>query len=685
MAPFCRRPAVVQKLLVLTRCALTLFPLALLAALNAAAQMPAQPAPNVLLITIDTLRADHLGCYGYKHIKTPNIDALAAEGTRFDRAFAVVPVTLPSHTSILTGTYPMLSGMHDFSGNKLNPLQPTMASVLKQNGYQTGAVIAAAVLDSRFGLNQGFDFYYDHFEFNRLDEANLDEMARPGNVVADAALDWLANNSQKKFFLWMHLYDPHAPYHPPEPYAHEYAAQPYDGGIAFADEQVGRVLRFLKDKGIYQNTIIVLCGDHGESLGEHGEKTHGFFIYNATMHVPLIIRLPDNRLPQTGTATATATATARTVDDPVSLVDLMPTVLGAVGVDVPSQVQGRSLLPEIRSDSSAVDAQANRDRSLYGETFLPRIHFNWSELRGSENAKYHYIAAPRPELYDLTKDPGELHNLFADKSAVAEEMRAKLAALIRDYSAGKELAEKTGLDPALMERLKSLGYAGFSGGGDPTVSSRDLPDPKDRVATYELISDAISDSQHGRYQQSVEKLNGVIKTEPSSVPAHYMQGLNYYRLKMFAEAADELQKTVQLSPDYALAFFNLGMAQAHAGQIDAAIASLQRTLQLDGTNFEAAFNLGVAFLQKKQLDPAAAAFRQSITIYPEFPRGHRALGETLLYQGDVDGAIAELRRAVELAPQEPAMHASLAKALNAKGLTAEADEETRRAQQPAPQ
>jgi tetratricopeptide (TPR) repeat protein len=363
----------------------------------------------------------------------------------------------------------------------------------------------------------------------------------------------------------------------------------------------------------------------------------------------------------------------------------MPTVLGAVGVDVPSQVQGRSLLPEIRSDSSAVDAQANRDRSLYGETFLPRIHFNWSELRGSENAKYHYIAAPRPELYDLTKDPGELHNLFADKSAVAEEMRAKLAALIRDYSAGKELAEKTGLDPALMERLKSLGYAGFSGGGDPTVSSRDLPDPKDRVATYELISDAIADSQHGRYQQSVEKLNGVIKTEPSSVPAHYMQGLNYYRLKMFAEAADELQKTVQLSPDYALAFFNLGMAQAHAGQIDAAIASLQRTLQLDGTNFEAAFNLGVAFLQKKQLDPAAAAFRQSITIYPEFPRGHRALGETLLYQGDVDGAIAELRRAVELAPQEPAMHASLAKALNAKGLTAEADEETRRAQQPAPQ
>jgi len=650
-----------------------------LAALQVAAQTTAKPALNVVLITIDTLRADHVGCYGYKQIKTPNIDGLAADGVRFERAFAVVPVTLPSHTSILTGTYPMLSGMHDFSGNKLSPLQPTLASVLKQAGYQTGAVIAAAVLDSRFGLNQGFDFYYDHFDFSRLDEANLDEMERPGNVVADVALnwlekDWLAKNSQKKFFLWMHLYDPHFPYHPPEPYSREYAAQPYDGEIAFADEQVGRLLRFLKVKGIYQNTVIVLCGDHGESLGEHGEKTHGFFIYNATMHVPLIIRLPENRLPEN--------AGARTVSDPVSLVDLMPTVLRAVGLETPPQVQGRNLLPDLRGDKAEHGAFG---RALYGETYLPRIHFNWSELRGSENTKYHFIDAPRPELYDLAKDPGEIHNLFTEKKAVAEEMRAKLASMIRDYSAGKELAEKTGLDPALMERLKALGYAGFSGGSDPTISSRNLPDPKDRIATYELISDAIADSQHGRYQESLEKLKSVVKTEPSSVPAHYLLGLDFYRLKMFPEAVEELQKTVQLSPDYALAVFNLGLAQAHAGQMDAAIVTLQRTLQLDATNFEAAFNLGVAFLQKKQLESAAEAFRQSVAINPEFARGHRALGETVLYQGKLDDAITELRRGVELAPQEPSMHESLAKALAAKGLTAEADEETRRAQQLAPQ
>jgi len=640
----------------------------------AAAQTRGKPALNVVLITIDTLRADHVGCYGYKKIKTPNIDGLAADGSRFERAFAVVPVTLPSHTSILTGTYPMLNGMHDFSGNKLSPQQPTLASVLKQAGYQTGAVVGAAVLDSRFGLNQGFDFYYDHFDFSRLDEANLDEMERPGNVVADTALGWLAENSQKHFFLWMHLYDPHYPYRPPQPYSSEYASHPYDGEIAFADEQVGRIIRFLKEKGIYKNTVIVLCGDHGESLGEHDEKTHGFFIYNATMHVPLIIHLPQS-------------AAGQVITDMVSLVDLMPTILGAVGVEIPSQVQGHSLLPRLRPDrgDSKRNDHAKGERVMYGETFLPRIHFDWSELRGSENSKYHFIDAPRPELYDLTNDPGELHNLFHEKKAVSGEMRAKLVDMIREYSAGKEMAEKTGLDPALMERLKALGYAGFSGGSDPTISSRDLTDPKDRILTYELISDAMAESQHGHYQESIDKLKSVVKTEPKSVPAHYLLGLDYYKLKMYGESVDELQKTVQLSPDYALAFFNLGMAEAHAGQIDAAIATLQRTLQLDATNFEAAFNLGVAFIQKQQLAAAAEAFRQSIAINPEFARGHHALGETLLYQNKIDDSIAELRRAVELAPQEPAMHESLAKALAAKGLTAEADEETRRARQLAPQ
>jgi arylsulfatase A-like enzyme/Flp pilus assembly protein TadD len=624
------------------------------------------PAPNVVVITIDTLRADHLGCYGDRQIHTPNIDALASDGVRFERAYTPVPVTLPAHTVIFTGTYPMLSGMHDFSGNKLNASQPTLASVLKLHGYATGAVIGSAVLDSRFGLNQGFDFYYDHFDFNRLQESNLEEMERPGNVVTDVALDWLGKNHRSKFFLWMHLYDPHYPYRPPAPYSEQYKDRPYDGEIAFADAQVGRLIAYLKAKGLYRNTLIVLTGDHGESLGEHGEKTHGFFLYNATLHVPVIIRLPGGPPP-------------RVVSGMVSLADLMPTVLKALKFDVPAQVQGLSLLPLMSAKTP------EESRNLYAETFLPRLHFNWSELRAVETEKYQFIDAPRPELYDLSKDPGETQNLYSEKKAVADELNARLTKLISQYSAGKELAEKTGLDPALMERLKSLGYAGFSGGGNTTSNDRSLPDPKDRIQVYELISDAIAESQHGQYQSSADKLTAALKTEPNSVPVHYLLGLDYYRLREFPRAVEELQHVLQLSPDYSLAVYNLGLAYARTGDFDQAIQTLKHALELDGTNFSAAYNLGAAYSQKQMIPEAVAAFRQTVAIVPEYAPGHRALGELLFYQGQIDESLVELRRAADLDPKDASTHLDLAKALTAKGLKAEADEEVRKAQQSRPQ
>lgn len=629
-----------------------------------APQAAVKPQPNVVFITIDTLRPDHLGCYGYKQIHTPNIDALAAESFQFGRAYTPVPVTLPAHTAIFTGTYPTLSGMHDFSGNKLSPKQPTLASVLKQQGYETGAVVGSAVLDSRFGLNQGFDFYYDHFDFNRLQESNLEEMERPGNLVADAALDWLAKNSQGKFFLWMHLYDPHYPYRPPAPYSEQYKDRLYDGEIAFADAQVGRLISFLKAKNLYRNTLIVLTGDHGESLGEHGEKTHGFFIYNATLHVPVLIHLPGS-------------TTHKTVTELVSLTDLMPTVLQELKVDVPAQVQGHSLLPVLTEKSDS--------HSLYAETFLPLLHFNWSELRSVETDKYQFIQAPKPELYDLTADPGETHNLYEEKKAVAGELQARLNTLVRQYSADQELAEKTGLDPALMERLKSLGYAGFSGGNNSTTSSNLLPDPKDRIETYEFISDAIAESQHGEYQPSTEKLVAALKTEPNSVPVHYLLGLNYYRLREFPKAVEEFQRVLQFSPDYELATFQLGLAYARTGDFDQAIAALKKALELDGTNFSAAYNLGSAYLKKQMVPEAAAAFRQSIAVNPDYAPAHRALGQILLYQGQADESLGELRRAAELDPRDPETHAALAKALEAKGMNAEAEEEMRKAQAVRPQ
>jgi arylsulfatase A-like enzyme/Flp pilus assembly protein TadD len=624
--------------------------------------------PNVVVITVDTLRADHLGCYGYKNIHTPNIDALAADGVRFERAYTPVPITLPSHSVIFTGTYPTASGMHDFSGNRLGAQSVTLASTLKERGFKTGAVVASAVLDSRFGLNRGFDFYYDHFDFNRLQESNLDEMERPGNIVADVTLDWLRQSASQPFLLWMHLYDPHFPYNPPAPFSEEYKDHLYDGEIAFADAQVGRVIQFLKEKGLYDRTLIVLLGDHGEGLGEHGERTHGFFIYNSTLHVPLIIKAP-------------SAPRARQVATPVCTADVMPTILEELKIPVPAQVQGISLASMVQGK---LQDSRSAPRGLYAETFLPRLHFNWSELRGIQLDRYHFIEAPKAELYDLERDPGEIHNLFAEKKAVASEMHGKLTALTQTYTPGTELAEKMPLDPALMERLKALGYAGFSGGGESQAGTAARPDPKDRIQVYELISDGMADGQHGRYQESIDKLTTALKTEPDSVAVHYLLGIDYYRLRDFASAIEQFQRVLRLSPDYALATFHLGLAYARAGRNDEAISTLKRTLQLDATNFTAAFDLGQAYMQKGMNDQAAEAFRQSVAVNPEYALGHLGLGELLLYQGKLDEALVELRAAVQLAPESPQAHAALAKALEAKGQPEAAQREMRKAQESAP-
>jgi arylsulfatase A-like enzyme/Flp pilus assembly protein TadD len=629
---------------------------------TSAAPAPNDP-PNVVLITIDTVRADHVGCYGYKLIETLHLDALAAAGVRFTNAYTPVPITLPAHSVILTGTYPMRTGMHDFSGNRLNASQPTLATLLQAKGYTTGAVLGSAVLDSRFGLNHGFDFYYDHFDFSRLDEKNIDAMMRPGNEVVDRALGWLEGNRRKPFLLWVHLYDAHHPYNPPSPYLQKYRTRPYDGGIAFVDAQVGRVVAYLKAKGIFDRTLIVVAGDHGEGLGDHGEKTHGFFIYESTLRVPLIFKLP------AGTGQQKSV-----VDDSANLADLLPTVLEIVGVGRPKEVQGRSLVPSMAGRPNGAPAEN------YAETYLPRIHFNWSELRGVRYRQYHFIDAPRPELYDLSADPHELKNLYSGQRAVANELRKRLGQLITQFTptSGEKTAEATGLDPALMERLKSLGYVAVAGGGDEVLSDRRLPDPKDRVEVYELVSDALADSQRGRYAESIQKLQQAEKSEKDSLPVHYLLALNYYRQNNFPIAIEELQIVLKLSPEYTLANYYLGLSYTQTGDWDQAIASFRRTLELDATNFSAAYNLGAAYLKQGKVEDAEGAFRQSVKINPGYAQAYEALGELLLYKGKLDEAIAALRTSLVIAPGYTRAREVLVKALQANGQSREAEEELRK-------
>ena len=610
--------------------------------------------PNVIFITIDTLRADHLGCYGATQVQTPNIDLLAHSAARFAHAYTPVPITLPAHSAIFTGSFPMATGMHDFSGNKLPASAVTLAKVLHDQGYSTAAFIGSAVLDSRFGLNQGFDTYFDHFDFNRLDEANLDLLKRRGDAVMDEALSWLKRDPHRPFLLWVHLYDPHFPYTPAEPYASRYRSQPYDGEIAFADEQVGRLMAFLKDRDLFDSSLIVLSGDHGEGLGEHGEKTHGFFIYNSTLHVPLLIKVPG--------------ATPRVVGDEVSLVDVMPTLLQALTLSIPPSVQGRSLLGQVLGRTGGGSSE------LYSETYLPLLHFRWSQLRGLQAHGLKYIDSPQPELYDTRVDPHELRNLFKGSQALAHERHDQLYAVVRRFTptgsnteAAKELT-----DPALLDRLRSLGYVAISAGTFSDTTGKPLPDPKDRIQVYELFSEAMSDGQHGRYEESLRKLGEAEKLDPNSMPIRYLMALDYYRMKDFRLAIGHFKSTLELDPKFALATYYLGLAQLEMGDLESALGSFQRALELDPTNFSAAYNLGAAYLKKNRVDDALRQFERSVEINPDYAQGYEALGELYLYLKRNDDAVRVLEGAIDLAPGFAKAHYNLGRAYQALGRDSEA-------------
>jgi arylsulfatase A-like enzyme/Tfp pilus assembly protein PilF len=624
--------------------------------------------PNVVVITIDTLRADHLGVYGDKDVLTPAIDQLARSGARFAHAYTPIPITLPAHTTIFTGSYPMATGMHDFSGNKLSPNIPTLATVLSKNGYQTAAFIGAAVLDSRFGLNQGFETYFDHFDFNRLDETNLDQAERRGDLVMNEALGWLKRrpaHSGQPFFLWVHLYDPHFPYTPPEPYATRYRTHPYDGEIAFADAQVGRLLAYLKERHLDTDSVIVLAADHGEGLGEHGEKTHGFFVYNSTLHVPLLVKIPGG--------------TPRVIEDGVSLVDILPTILQELKISVPASVQGRSLLSLILGRSGQRSGSVSQ---LYSETFLPLLHFRWSQLRAYQSRGLKYIEAPRPELYDTRTDPRELKNLYTARQSDAHEMHDSLFTLLRRFTpaSGNTVAAKELTDPALLERLRSLGYVAISAGTFSDTSGKPLPDPKDRVQVYELFSEAMADGQHGRYEESLRKLHVAEKTEPASMPIRYLMALDEYRLKDFRGALEQFKGALEVDPKFALATYYMGLTQVELGDIDGAASSFERALEIDPTNFSAAYNLGAVEVRKNRVEDALKHFQQAVEVNPDYAEAYEAIGELELYLKHNDEAIRALERAVELAPESSKGHYNLGRAYQAAGRADDAQREFSRAQ-----
>ena len=374
---------------------------------------PVKARPNIILITIDTVRADHLGCYGAKNIQTPTLDGLGRDGVVFERAVSQVPLTWPSHAVILTGLYPFQNGVQDFTGQPLDARFRSVAQAFKQHGYATGAVVSAFVLDRSWGLARGFDFYDDAFAPEAFANRDIGLVDRRAGESVDRALAWLKKNPRRPFFFWLHLYDPHSPYDPPEPFRSQYQGHLYDGEIAYADHELGRLIAWLKLNKLYDSSMILFASDHGESLGEHGEHEHGFFVYNATVHVPLIVK------PVAGSGIRPGR-----VSRPVETAAVAATLLAGAGIHdtLGGQVQSRGLL----------NAGAPSDDAAYSETFYPFSSFGWSPLHALETSRYHYIEAPQPELYDLVADPGETSNLASQQAATVAVLKDKLQKVLSD-------------------------------------------------------------------------------------------------------------------------------------------------------------------------------------------------------------------------------------------------------------
>ncbi|RPJ62029.1 MAG: tetratricopeptide repeat protein [Acidobacteria bacterium] len=598
-------------------------------------------SPSVILISIDTLRADHLSAYGYQKLQTRNLDRLAAQGVLFEQAISPVPLTLPAHASLLTGTLPVFHGVRDNTGFILSEKHRTVAQALGSHGFRTGAFVGAFVLDSRFGLDHGFDYYYDNFDSETLETARLQVSERRAEDVLSEARRWIGQASGQKFFAFIHLFDPHAPYAAPA--GHQAADRlAYDAEVSYVDTELGRFFSFLEERRLWNDSLIILTADHGEGLGEHGEQSHGLFLYDATLHVPLIVKLPGE------------THRGRRVSDQVRLIDVTPTVLDILGVPALEKIQGVSL-------KAAINGGELPELAAYSETQLPFLNYGWSGLDAYRAKGEKLIDAPRPELYDLVRDPRETANLFTKNRTRAGQLRQikqRIAAQATNRSA--DSARQTRVDRQTIQRLRSLGY--LAGGNPPAPEigpNLTLADPKDKIRFFNLISDAQLASQEGRVEESVALLRRVLSADQNVFFAHSVQALNYLELKRPDAALPHLRAAVRLRPDDPGAHFYLAMALSQLGKADQAIAEFELARKLDPENEAALNNLATLYLGNRQLDEAVTLLKEIIGRHPEDVAALVNLGLAQLLQKQPAQAIANLERALQVNPNVPEAHNNL--------------------------
>jgi arylsulfatase A-like enzyme/Tfp pilus assembly protein PilF len=593
---------------------------------------PLVPALNVLLVTLDTTRADRLGAYGDGSRATPAFDRLAREGVLFERAIAPAPLTLPAHATLLTGVDPPIHGVRDNGGYVLGEAQTTLAEVLRGAGYATGAFVGAFVVDSKWGLDQGFDDYVDRFDLTRTSDHGISiaDISRPAGDVADAALSWLGSTIDRRFFAWVHFYDAHVPYEPPEPWRSQFASRPYLGEIAYADAQLGRLIGWLRDRSLLERTVVVVVGDHGESLGEHSEGTHGLFVYDATVRVPLVIRAPHEAPPG-----ARVPAVVRSQD-------VMPTVLALAGVDAPSSVRGRSLVALMTGMSKDLELDA------YSESFYALNHFGWAAPRSLRAGRYKVIDLPRPELYDLDRDPDEQANLFEDRRALGDRLLQQLSKMDARQGA---VSQPAPVDPETRARLAALGYVSSS----PAAQSRPsgaLSDPKDKIGVFNTLLEA----QDRPSAQTLAALRRIVLADPQIIDAWTMLGNEHFRRGEYADAAVSYKKALSLKSDSDLATINLANAYRRLGQDEEAMVGYRHYLERDPRNAYVRYQLGELQSDKGQLTEALDSFSKAVELDATFAAARIARGAVLLKQGRLEASEREIRDAMA---QEPGVRLAL--------------------------
>lgn len=605
----------------------------------------------VLLITIDTLRADRLGCYGSRQVRTPNIDALAAEGVRFERALAQVPITPPSHAVILTGTYPMYNGVRDFNSSSLPKNVGVLAEAFTRYGYDTAAFVSSAVLESSWGFGRGFQLYDDHLSLHNVDVNHLGNVERRADETVSRVLDWFKGRSQsgtatRPFFVWLHLYDPHWPYEPPEPFRKQYAGHLYDGEVAYTDSQLARVFDYLRQSGAYDRTLVVLVGDHGESLGEHGEEEHGFFIYNSTLHVPLIFKPPRGA------------GSPRIVSRTVGLIDIAPTILELQHMRDPlsRQFQGSSLAADILGKSTA------SPRPVYAETFYPRNSFGWSELHAISTDRFKYIQAPHPELYDLLKDPHETHNLYGERSSLAAALHEQLAATERRYVSTQPAASGPALSSETLEKLKSLGYLAYSAPVRP-ASAGPLPDPKDRVKVYQGTMSAEALGEAGRHEESNRLLKSLAAQDPDLFVIPFLEAENFSHARRWQEAEQKYLVCLKLNPNFERGLLGLARAYLVQGETAKARPVLELVVHDYPRNLLAVYALGQVARREGNNEEAYGFFHKAVEAMPYVGYFQQDLGITLVDLKRYSEAVGPLSRAEELGVEDPRLEHYLGTAL----------------------